>query len=503
MSRRSDDYSFDSSTSYDISSAIAKKKENRKAESRKAARRKKLAAGLTVAAVVLSLGAAYLAGLSSSAGKFLKNTFINDMDVGGMRTADVVNMLKEQYVAPSLEIHKRGGDVMDIDLSDFGYKVEIAGPVRVAYNTQNHALWFMSLFKTDEINIECEPQYDESKLERLLRRTVWGSTDTSNASIAYGENGYYIIPEVYGDTVNIDTLVSYVLESVEDGKLDIDLEEGGCYSEPAIKTDDLSAKLEMIKAKYDFIITYDFDYAQEHLTGAQVFEWTDGSGHIDRSKAEQFVAGLAEKYDTFMTTRKFRSTERGEMTLSQGKYSTGQYGWWIDRDKTVDRLLEHIEEAETCTIDPVYVTLDTGYTYEGFEADRSAGDDIGNTYIEVDLTKQHLWYYKDGKLAFETDQIVSGKATDPTRKTPEGIYSVYTKQTNYTMKAADGSYTAKCSYFMRISFEGIGLHDLSRGSYGGNTYINNGSHGCINMRYSEVKQLYEMVERGTPCILYY
>ena len=68
---------------------------------------------------------------------------------------------------------------------------------------------------------------------------------------------------------------------------------------------------------------------------------------------------------------------------------------------------------------------------------------------------------------------------------------------------ADGSYTAKCSYFMRISFEGIGLHDLSRGSYGGNTYINNGSHGCINMRYSEVKQLYEMVERGTPCILYY
>ena len=503
MSKRSDDYSFDSSTSYDISSAIAKKKENRKAESRKAARRKKLAAGLTVAAVVLSLGAVYLAGLSNSAGKFLKNTFINDMDVGGMRTADVVNMLKEQYVAPSLEIHKRGGDVMDVDLSDFGYKVEIAGPVREAYNTQNHALWFTSLFKTDDISIECEPQYDESKLERQLRRTVWGNIDTKDASIEYGDGGYYIVPEVYGDTVNIDKLIPFVLDNVKDGNLTMSLDESGCYTEPSVKKEDLSAKLDMIKEKYDFIIAYDFDYAQEYLTGAQVYEWTDANGNIDRTKAEAFVSGLADKYDTFMTTRTFRSTERGEMKLSQGRFSTGQYGWWIDQPKTVDRLLEHIEEGESMTIDPVYVQLDTGYTYEGFESDRSPGDDIGKTYIEVDLTAQHLWYYQDGELKFETKNIVSGKATDASRKTPPGIYSVYTKSTNYTMVAPDNSYRAKCSYFMRLSFEGIGLHDLSRGSYGGNTYINNGSHGCINMMYSEVKQLYEMVERGTPCIMYY
>ena len=71
------------------------------------------------------------------------------------------------------------------------------------------------------------------------------------------------------------------------------------------------------------------------------------------------------------------------------------------------------------------------------------------------------------------------------------------------MVAPDGSYRAPCSYFMRLSFEGIGLHDLSRAAYGGNTYINNGSHGCINMKYAEVKELYNMVERGTPAILYY
>ncbi|MBQ7990767.1 MAG: L,D-transpeptidase family protein [Oscillospiraceae bacterium] len=500
---RSDDYTFDSDTSYDISAAIARKKQGRKAENKRARRQKKLAAGLCVAAVIVVLAGIYLGGLSKYAGKFLKNTFINDTDVSGMTTSEVTNMFKEAVEAPSLTLNKRGGDVMDIDLSDFGYKVEIAAPVREAYNSQNHALWFTNLFKTDEINFEMDASYDEEKLERLLRRTVWGSTDTQNASISYGDNGYFIVPEVYGDTADVEKLVDYVLESVNEGKLDIDLEESGCYKEPAVKASDLSAKLDVIKAKYDFILTYDFDYTQEYLTGAQVFEWTDGNGNIDRSKAVQYVAGLAEKYDTFMTTRHFKTTERGEMDISQGRYSTGQYGWWMDQEKTVDMLLDYIAEGRTQTIEPWYVQLDTGYVYQGFKSGRSANDDIGKTYIEIDLTAQHLWYYKDGELQFETTSIVSGKATDPARKTPGGIYSVYTKETNYMMNAADGSYRTRCSYFMRLSFEGIGLHDLSRGSYGGNTYINNGSHGCINMKYSEVKQLYEMVDRGTPCIMYY
>ena len=188
---------------------------------------------------------------------------------------------------------------------------------------------------------------------------------------------------------------------------------------------------------------------------------------------------------------------------SQGRYSTGQYGWWTDKEKTLAQLLEYIDKGESVTTEPVYVRLDTGYTYRGFDSARSAEGDIGNTYIEVDLSAQHMWYYENGEIKFETDQIVSGKASDPKRKTPEGVYSVYTKNTNYTMVAADGSYTARCAYFLRVSFEGIGFDDLSRSAYGGNIYLTNGSHGCINMKYDEVKKLYEMVERGTPVIMYY
>ena len=51
---------------------------------------------------------------------------------------------------------------------------------------------------------------------------------------------------------------------------------------------------------------------------------------------------------------------------------------------------------------------------------------------------------------------------------------------------------------------GIGIHDASwRSKYGGDIYIKGGSHGCINTPYDAMKELYEMVEIGTPVIMFY
>ncbi len=33
-------------------------------------------------------------------------------------------------------------------------------------------------------------------------------------------------------------------------------------------------------------------------------------------------------------------------------------------------------------------------------------DDIGNTYIEIDLTRQHMWLYKEGKLLYKATYVV-------------------------------------------------------------------------------------------------
>ena len=47
-----------------------------------------------------------------------------------------------------------------------------------------------------------------------------------------------------------------------------------------------------------------------------------------------------------------------------------------------------------------------------------------------------------------------------------------------------------------------GLHDASwRGSFGGDIYEYDGSHGCVNLSYNSASTLYDLVDYDTPVIV--
>ena len=97
--------------------------------------------------------------------------------------------------------------------------------------------------------------------------------------------------------------------------------------------------------------------------------------------------------------------------------------------------------------------------------------------MEVNLTAQHLFFYKDGKLLVESD-FVSGNAARGW-STPSGAYPLTYKERNATLNGE--GYSTPVSYWMPFN-GGIGLHDASwRSSFGGTIYKTNGSHGCINL----------------------
>ena len=67
-----------------------------------------------------------------------------------------------------------------------------------------------------------------------------------------------------------------------------------------------------------------------------------------------------------------------------------------------------------------------------------------------------------------------------------------------------------------MKFDGnIGLHDAeyhtddngfkhgwrNRSDFGGETYIKNGSHGCVNMPHEEVMEVSEYVDLGTKVLV--
>ena len=123
----------------------------------------------------------------------------------------------------------------------------------------------------------------------------------------------------------------------------------------------------------------------------------------------------------------------------------------------------------------------------------------GDTYITIDYTNQHLWYYKNGKLKAESD-IVSGNINRQNGSV-DGIFKIVYKQKNATLVGED--YNTLVKYFMPFAYN-IGIHDAGwRSSFGDEIYKTSGSHGCINIPPKMAKKLYEKIENGTPVIAYY
>lgn len=120
-----------------------------------------------------------------------------------------------------------------------------------------------------------------------------------------------------------------------------------------------------------------------------------------------------------------------------------------------------------------------------------------NAYVVVSLSKQTLDYYEYGEVVLHSD-VVTGNNGD----TPVGTFSVVGKATDTILSGAD--YRTTVNYWIGFVGNSIGIHDAPwRSSFGGNIYKYNGSHGCVNVPYYKVQQLYNMVEIGTPVYIYY
>ena len=130
---------------------------------------------------------------------------------------------------------------------------------------------------------------------------------------------------------------------------------------------------------------------------------------------------------------------------------------------------------------------------------------MGATYVEIDLTNQHVYMTKDGAVVWDAPCVTGNVSKNYT--TPPGIYSLTYKEEDRILrgpKKADGSYEYESHVDFWMPFNGgIGLHDANwRGSFGGTIYQTSGSHGCVNLPPDRAKILYGLVEKGMPVICY-
>ena len=488
-----------------LSTAGSKKKGRKKVKNQTA-----LICGTIVVAMVAVLGVTYGVGRAYYSNKFLSDTFINGVDVSGMTYEEAVKALKADKLPETFTVTAIDGNKFELTPKNFGYKRNASEEIKKLYDSVDHSVWFSGYAGRTDLSYTDESTYDKTLLDEMLNAQDWGSTSTTDARLELTDDGYEIVEEVQGNKVtDMAKLEEAVVGALDKGEFEVKLDEGtGCYAVPAVTSDAFTEQCEALNKVFNLSITYDFDYTTETITGKTLLGMIDmddmGNYVVDRDKVTEYVEGLAAKYDTYKTKRKFKSTLQGEVTVDPG--DDGLYGWWIYQDATVDQLVGLLEDGKSVDkIDPIYYS-DGPFEYTGVESARTEKDDIGKTYIEVDLTNQQMWYYKDGKEEY-TCYIVSGQTTSMARTTLEGVYKLWSKETNKRMKDrnADGDeWDTTCNYWNNVSLCGIGMHDSTwRGAFGGTIYQWNGSHGCINMPYEGAKYIYDNVELGTPVVMFY
>lgn len=128
--------------------------------------------------------------------------------------------------------------------------------------------------------------------------------------------------------------------------------------------------------------------------------------------------------------------------------------------------------------------------------------------VLIDISDQYLWAFENGVAILESPMI-SGKAGTRS-ETSRGIFQIEFKKPGKYLrgpKDENGNYAWNCwvDYWMLFDRDrSIGLHDASwrkPEQYTPETYLTNGSHGCVNLPCEFAPLLYDFVEVGTPVIV--
>ena len=470
--------------------------------------------------VVILLIGAYIVGFMMTKDSFLPNTFVNGTSVGGMNISEAAEAVHSGAAVNKLVLKKLNGETVTIDYSKIDYTYSTADELEKIMGQESKALWFVNLIKKSNYTISMDGTYSEDKLKEIIDNASFGVTPSKNAKIVMHDDGFVIEPEVQGDIVDTQKVFEASKEAINSGVDEINLFDADCYKKPSIVSSDLQSKLDELNKVFNLEVKLDFDYTTENLTYDVFKDWVtikkDGSYTIDQESVWEWVNSIRDKFDTLNKTRKFKSTLQGTVKIkaqrgADGKFD-GIFGYFLDADKTAEAICKALKKGENTTIEPIYWT-NGGYTYDTQgKVKRTANDekDVINdisqlkTYIEVDLTNQMLWYYKNGKVKHKCG-VVSGMPTKE-RMTYPGIYQLWMKERNKTMKGrtSEGSYESKCSYWNYISQNSIGIHDATwQSSFGGDRYKYYGSHGCVGISLSDAQYIYENIPLGTVVIMFY
>ena len=477
--------------------------------------------------LVLVLGAGGLFGYTmikaGEEGRFLEGTTLNGEDVSGMNAQEAASTLTAPYAGTRVDVIEHDQVTLSLSLAEAGYLPNEEKALKSTQELLTSALKDPSyilksslsfLFGQTAFALPLETQADPDVFDAAVSfdKMTEDRHPGSDAYLEYDKEAgrMIIVPEVYCTEISENdfrqSVRNAIASAIENKALgDViraEIPEAFYGDQPTVHADDpdMVRKCEAYNAYAGTSVTYRFGSKKKVLDLGTFWKWMDVSGNsavIPDEKIQEYVAELASKYNTRYISRTFETSTGKEVSFPAGKV---EYGYTILQDQECAQLKEDLQSGQAVEREPIYYSHnDWGNPmYYG----RKGKDDLNGTYIEVNLTKQHMWFYKDGDLVIESDVVTGDVAKN--RETETGIFPLAYKKSPYTLVGGGpgDEYSVDVDYWMAF-FEGQGLHDAPwKSRFGGNIYKTDGSRGCVNLPVDVAKTVYENSKEGMAIVIY-
>ena len=463
--------------------------------------------GLAAAMAVVVAGCAYAGMTYYYSDRFFEGTWINGIDCSGKTAYEVETALADKVQDYSIQVSSRNQEPQMITGEQINYQYLSTGETLQLLKNQKPYEWIKGFYEQKSYTVAENVAYDKTLLQQQVTALNCAKTENQtapeNAYVAFKDNQFQIVPETEGTQLNVKQAYRILDQAVADTQASIDFGTApDAYVSAEVTQNDpeLQSALEACNNYTKASITYTFGDQTATLDGNTIKDWLqfDEKGQLlmDDNTFHQhiadYVAQLAATYNTVGTEREFHTTSGRTVYV----YSS-VYGWAIDQAAEAAQLAQEIQSGTQTTREPIYEQT----------ANSHGLNDLGNTYIEVDLSNQHMYYYQSGSLIFDSE-FVSGNMSYSDRQTHAGIFTLYSKTSPSVLrgdKKPDGTYEYEEPVDYWMPFDGgIGFHDAPwRDAFGGDIYLTNGSHGCINLPPENAAVLYSIIDYNVPIVCFY
>ncbi|MBR3810816.1 MAG: L,D-transpeptidase/peptidoglycan binding protein [Agathobacter sp.] len=449
-----------------------------------------------IAAGVVGILAVVYLGLSIYfMNHFYFRTRIGAVKVSGQSAVSAEKTMQDAMKDYELVITERDGNKASILGSEIDLKIKWNKKPANYIKKQNGFAWIVKLFVPDTHKIDGEFFYDEVKLtDKIVTLPAMDESKQVAAMDAkvseYSETeGFTVVPSVPGTIVDKDAFTENIKACITILDESLNMAEGNSYVQPVIADDNealLTVIAQMNKA-LDTVITYQVGSSTQILDKYTFHDWLyakeDMTVGVQEDALTEYVDGLASNYNTCNKVKNFMTSYGQTISITNS-----HYGWQVDNTAEKAAIVADILAGEP-------VTRDLNYSMKAHSREEN---DYGNSYVEINLTAQHLFVYVDGQVVVESD-FVSGNLKN-NWDTPTGIWGLTYKTTDAVLRGAD--YATPVKYWMPYAGN-VGMHDATwRDDFGGNIYKRDGSHGCVNLPLGKAKQIYKYVSKGFPVVVY-